>query len=176
MSIWIFGYGSLMWDLSWQATHGCMRAEIAEVQGFRRVFNAPCTAHRGTPDQPGTVLNLAVDANSITTGLAMEFPDIMADRVLADLAAREAGYTQLKKMARLYPSAQTIQAHVYIYERDDVFKTSCYDQLASIAINARGQRGSCRDYVTNIALELERLGIQDSEVTRVYQAMQRQLA
>jgi len=165
-----------MWDRKWQQDFGCRRVEMAEIQGFRRIFNKPSTINRGTPENPGVTLNLIAENNAICTGYAMEFDDHIHDDLFADLDSREQHYTKHQRLVRLTKSGEAIAAHLYIYEHDNVIKSDCCNHLAQLALNAHGVRGSGRDYIINIAEELNRLGIADPEVSRVYQALQRHLA
>lgn len=36
--MWVFGYGSLMWD-GWEQEFGCLRRCVAVLKGYRRTFN-----------------------------------------------------------------------------------------------------------------------------------------
>jgi cation transport regulator ChaC len=56
--MWIFGYGSLMFD-GWEAAHGCIDRQRADLPGYRRSFNKKSVESRGTPKLPGLTLNLA---------------------------------------------------------------------------------------------------------------------
>jgi cation transport regulator ChaC len=175
MSIWIFGYGSLMWDRDWQRAHGCQHAEIADIQGYRRAFNKPSSINRGTLDKPGPTLNLVSDLDAICTGMALEFPDESHVRLFEDLDAREHNYTRHQRMVRLWRSGKTVPAHVYIYEQADVITAQSCDHIAQMAMMAHGKRGSGCEYIINTAMELESLGIKDHVVTDVYQALRRHL-
>jgi hypothetical protein len=49
--MWIFGYGSLMWD-SWEQNFGCLGKEEAQLESFRRDFNKASTFRWGSRSAP----------------------------------------------------------------------------------------------------------------------------
>ena len=55
--MWIFGYGSLMFD-GWEAFCGCIDRKWADLPGYRRSFNKKSVESRGTREVPGLTLNL----------------------------------------------------------------------------------------------------------------------
>jgi cation transport regulator ChaC len=55
--MWVFGYGSLMWD-NWQALHGGANGVLAELKGYERSFNKASQVNWGTNTAPGPTLNL----------------------------------------------------------------------------------------------------------------------
>src|SRR6266516_5412200 len=55
--MWIFGYGSLMFD-GWEAACGCTDRKWADLPGYRRCFNKKSVESRGTREAPGLTLNL----------------------------------------------------------------------------------------------------------------------
>jgi glutathione-specific gamma-glutamylcyclotransferase len=88
--MWIFGYGSLMFD-RWEAACGCIDRKWADLPGYRRSFNKKSIESRGTREVPGLTLNLVRAAGHVCRGIAFAFED--NDRVpeiLLDLQKREA--------------------------------------------------------------------------------------
>ena len=53
--LWVFAYGSLMWDPGFAFDH----CAPAVLKGYRRAFCVLSKSHRGTPERPGLVLGLA---------------------------------------------------------------------------------------------------------------------
>ena len=86
--MWVFGYGSLMWD-SWETERGCTRRVVAELLGYCRRFNKASVRNWGTHAAPGPTLNLSKVAASICRGIAFEFPDTKKEEILSYLEARE---------------------------------------------------------------------------------------
>ena len=52
--VWIFAYGSLMWDPGF----AYVEAQPATLHGYHRQFCIYSYAYRGTPERPGLVLGL----------------------------------------------------------------------------------------------------------------------
>ena len=52
--MWVFGYGSLLWNPGFEPIEQ-MRADLP---GYRRSFCMLSIHHRGTPEDPGLVLAL----------------------------------------------------------------------------------------------------------------------
>jgi hypothetical protein len=48
-SMWIFGYGSLMFD-GWESGYGCVRREWASLSGYRRVFGKKSVKNARPPN------------------------------------------------------------------------------------------------------------------------------
>ena len=85
--MWVFGYGSLMWD-RWEAEWGCLRRMTGELQGYARSFNKRSVRNWGTRLCPGPTLNL-ITSESSCLGIAFEFPEAHRADILAYLVERE---------------------------------------------------------------------------------------
>ena len=67
--VWIFGYGSLMWNPALEFTESC----TGTLVGWHRAFCLRLTAGRGTAHQPGRML--ALKEGGRTTGVAYRLPE-----------------------------------------------------------------------------------------------------
>ena len=94
--MWVFGYGSLMWD-GWEAEFGCTRREQATLAGFRRDFNKSSVRNWGSEDTLCPTLGLDPDDGAECAGLAFEFPDSMCDRLCKWLLDREGSSFSLEQ-------------------------------------------------------------------------------
>ena len=81
--VWIFGYGSLMWNPIFEAD----RVSPASLNGWHRAFCLRLTAGRGTAAQPGRML--ALKEGGQTTGLAFRLPEAQLHDELELLWKRE---------------------------------------------------------------------------------------
>ena len=166
--LWVFGYGSLMWD------PGILFDEVryATLSGWSRRFCLhDIHGGRGTPEAPG--LMVALDEGGACDGLAFR---IAAPRV-ADEARRVCrrellgpAYLPLRCDVRL--SDATVPALTFAADHDsDMIRTdlSPETQARMIATGA-GFLGSSLEYAENLARNLAALGLEDPNVTRLLAA------
>ena len=66
--LWVFAYGSLMWNPEFPVAE----RRIGTVRGFHRRFCLLQRRFRGTPDRPGFVL--ALDRGGLCRGVAFRLP------------------------------------------------------------------------------------------------------
>ena len=81
--VWIFGYGSLMWNPALEFTESC----TGTLVGWHRAFCLRLTAGRGTAHQPGRML--ALKEGGRTTGVAYRLPEETLEQELTLLWKRE---------------------------------------------------------------------------------------
>jgi cation transport regulator ChaC len=162
-SLWVFGYGSLMWD-DWYLKLGCIRRVPATLKGFRRAFNKPSVRNWGTPGAPGPTLNLEPSENLECNGMAFEFADSGRGEVLKMLAAREGKSFSLDEMSIEIAGMEATTAIVALHHGETI-KCSSVGELAKMVVSAKGTSGKCTDYVKSIATALDKLDIHDEAVT-----------
>ena len=167
--MWVFGYGSLMWD-GWEAKHDCVRRIVADISGFSRSFNKASVRNWGTKARPGPTLNLVTAVNANCRGIAFEFPEARTNAVMAELEVREGGFTLSDLPVRLQ-SGQSVNAIVPIYDGRNLIHAATIDEIAAMVANAKGTSGRCIDYVRNIAAQLDHLGVDDPPVTTLWRAL-----
>lgn len=81
--LWIFGYGSLIWNPALRVAE----RRIARIQGWHRSFCLSMPVGRGTPDSPGLVLGL--DRGGLCNGVAYRIAEHDVHSELPILWARE---------------------------------------------------------------------------------------
>ena len=168
--LWLFGYGSLMWD------PGIHFAEVrqAELPGFERRFSYKTTMGRGTPDCPALTLSLEPSA-ACCHGLVFRIP---ADRV-----AVESGMVWRREMLRngycpAWLAVATPQGPVtalgFVANRrhEGYAGDLSLAQAAGIIATACGAIGSNRDYLEQLAAQLDTLAIADAYITQLLQQVQ----
>jgi glutathione-specific gamma-glutamylcyclotransferase len=168
--MWVFGYGSLMWD-GWETTHGCIRKELANLPGYCRVFNKASIKNWGTKDAPCPTLNLSKKDAGVCRGIAFAFPDNEKEEVLANLRKREGEAFKLREMSVLLQGTTKVSAIVPIYEGKNLINDKAIAEVASLVAKATGTAGSCLEYVKGIAGNLTELGIDDPVVTEFWGAV-----
>jgi len=173
MTMWVFGYGSLLWNPGFEPTE----AVTAVLSGYHRSFCMLSIHHRGTVEKPGLVLALD-EADSQCTGVAFRVAAEYEDRVLAELRERElisSAYLERHVPISL-EDGRTVEALAYVINRDH--EQYCqYDLETQAQLIARsvGGRGPNPEYLFNTAAHLTKMGISDADmdwlVTRVQALM-----
>jgi cation transport protein ChaC len=171
--MWIFGYGSLMWD-DWEKQFDGQKYDKAILKNFRRDFNKKSTSNWGTSEVPGPTLGLEYLQNSVCVGSAFEFSDEKEEVILAYLQEREGPSFELSKLEISLSDNQCVQAFVPINRHTvrTYIGNITLDQRAEMAKNAIGASGSCVDYVANIRSKLAELGIEDINIESFWQTIQ----
>lgn len=163
--LWVFGYGSLMWDPA---------IEIAEIRharcsGFQRCFCLWDVGGRGSPQQPG--LMLAIDTGGTCEGLAFRIEAEKLDHETFVLFRREmiaSVYrpTWLKLETALGPIKALGFAADRTHER--IVPDIPVDEQARMIAGASGLLGTNFDYLSDTQAHLDLLGIVDPYVADLH--------
>ncbi|MCH8467935.1 MAG: gamma-glutamylcyclotransferase [Roseinatronobacter sp.] len=162
-SLWVFGYGSLIWDPGFAYT----QRAVARLDGFQRSFCMRSIHHRGTVAQPGLVLALDQGMGSCE-GVAFEIPARIAEESLEYLRARElisAAYLEQRAPVTL-SNGVMVDAVTYVIDRthDQYCAGLSLEDQAQIILRAVGGRGPNAEYLFNTAAHLAELGLRDPEL------------
>ncbi len=163
--MWVFGYGSLMWNPGFAFAD----RQLARLDGFHRCFCMRSIHHRGTPERPGLVLALDAQRGATCQGLAFSVPGDDAPRVLDELRQRElisSAYLEARLPLHLNGGA-VVEAVTFIVDPDHVQYCGTLDleEQAGIIARAVGGRGPNTEYLWNTAEHLAELGIHDPDLT-----------
>jgi glutathione-specific gamma-glutamylcyclotransferase len=165
--MWIFGYGSLMWD-GWERHLDGLRVDCAVLMGHRRSFNKKSVTNWGTSEAPAPTLGLEPDPdpNSNCIGTAFEFPDERRLAIEYLLRHREGKSFALVELPVRLPDGREVSAVTPVNDRSSATYIGEVPIALRItmAMRASGTYGSCADYVRNIHSKLQFLGIVDAEV------------
>lgn len=162
--MWVFGYGSLLWEPGFDFTEKVM----ARLDGWHRSFCMRSIHHRGTETEPGLVLALDAAESGSCTGLAFAVAPENAEPVLAYLRERE--LISAAYLERLLPvtleGGHKVDAVAYVIDTHHLQYCGGLplDEQAAIIARAKGGRGENRDYLWNTARHLHELGIADPEL------------
>ena len=167
--MWVFGYGSLMWD-GWEVAYECRHRVLADLPDHMRVFNKASIRNWGSKRYPGPTLNLAKAPGRTCQGVAFEFAQGMTGAVLAELKRREGGFTLTTVVVRL-AGGDEVEAVVPIYTGKNLIEAKPVDKLAQMVTKAAGTSGMCIAYVENIANTMSDLGIVDPAIEELLQAI-----
>jgi len=170
--MWVFGYGSLMWD-GWQKEYGSTRSDRASLAGFGRAFNKASTKNWGSSKDRGPTLGLSPDATSKCEGMAFELPDEARQQVVDALKRREGDSFRLQEADIELQSGEQVKALVPV---NDTTKGTYIGNLplaerARMAKAAQGSSGTCVTYVKGVHDKLQELGISDPAVSEFWSAV-----
>lgn len=168
--MWVFGYGSLMWD-GWEARRGCVRRARASLNGYRRVFNKASVRNWGTKEFPAPTLNLVKSESARCYGMAFEFSDECEQDIRAYLINREGKSFAMRQITAQFESGDEITATVPIYEGSNIIDEDRIEIILDMIIKASGKYRKCIVYINGLAEELHRLGIDDPAVSDLWQAL-----
>ena len=168
MALWVFGYGSLLWDPGFTPA----RKIKARLHDYHRSFCMLSIHHRGSQDDPGLVLALDKQAGGQCTGVAFEVQADKEDAVLTMLRERElisSAYYE-DHVDLVTDDGQAIRALAYIINRDHVqYCQFDLEKQAQIIAKAVGGRGPNTEYLYNTAAHLDALGIRDDDMAWLVQ-------
>lgn len=164
--MWLFGYGSLMWD-GWEERFGCLKRMPADLHGHARVFNKKSLERWGTPARPGLTLNLSRSGHC--RGVAFEFDDGAMSDIADYLCARET-CTATAVAVRLPDAA--VGALTYIYEGPRLVEDSLsLEERAGMVLAAAGTAGTSYDYLRGVRAHLAELGVSDPAVEELWRSV-----
>jgi cation transport protein ChaC len=159
-NLWIFAYGSLMWD---PAIH-IVEIRTGMLQGFHRRFCLKSHIGRGSREKPALMAGL--DDGGSCAGLAFRVPAETVDRETEILWMREmiAG-TYLPTMVPIETPQGTIKALTFVMNRNSSrYVRLDLEETARIIATGRGLRGTCLEYLENLAERLDLLGLRDPDI------------
>ena len=162
--IWLFGYGSLIWN---PAFHYVER-RLGRIHGYHRQFCLWTPAGRGSPDFPG--LMLALEHGGSCQGIAFR---IAADQVCEELDIvwrREmiaGSYRPVWTTVHAAPSP--VKAIAFVMDRTNHRYAGRLpdDQIVDTIAHAHGPIGRCADYLFSTVEHLAELGIDDHRLTHL---------
>ena len=168
--LWIFGYGSLMWDPGFRH----VETAPALLHGWHRRFCVYSHRYRGTADCPGLVLGL--DRGGHCWGMAYRVARRDAKAVLHYLWDRELdGGVYRMKRVRLRLKARAVRAYAFTVNRGHQGYAGLLtpEQTAQFIHQGNGARGPCRSYLENTVRHLTRLGLADRTLHRLIEIVVR---
>lgn len=169
-SLWVFGYGSLMWDPGFPY----VRWAPALVHGYHRAMCISSSRWRGTPECPGLVLGL--DRGGACRGIAFQVAADDAVFALQELWAREMRRRiYLPRLLRARLPDKTVQALAFVADPQHAEYSGhlTLEQTAERIANCRGARGPNLEYLVRTIEHLAELGVRDHYLSRLLDATRR---
>ncbi|VAW03622.1 Cation transport protein chaC [hydrothermal vent metagenome] len=164
MTMWVFGYGSLLWNPGFEV----QKQVIATLPEYHRSFCMRSIHHRGTDENPGLVLALDEAPGAGCCGVALAVASDQQDATLEYLRERElisSAYLE-KLLPVTLTDGRQVNAVTYVIDPDHVQYCGnlALEEQAQIIANAVGGRGPNTEYLFNTAAHLDALGINDPDL------------
>ncbi len=164
--LWVYSYGSLMWDPGFHFAE----VRLADAEGYQRRFTLKINLGRGSRDYPALMLSLEPQEGRCH-GLAFR---IAADSVHAESAIlwrREmlrGGYSPAMVPMATPQGPITALAFVSNPSHPSYVGELPLTETARLIASGKGILGTNREYLVQLATQLEVLGIQDPYVAQLY--------
>ena len=162
--VWIFAYGSLMWNPEMRFAERLP----ARIHGYHRSFCLYSPEYRGTREKPGLVLGL--DRGGSCRGIAYRLPQATLAAEIDLIWTREmTGAVYHMTPLRVQTGRGPVRGYAFTVRRDsrDYAGRLAHDAAARIIAGSKGDRGTGRDYLANTVRHLEALGIADGALHRI---------
>ena len=164
--LWIYCYGSLMWDPGFHFAE----VRLADVEGFQRRFTLKINLGRGSHDHPALMLSLEPQQGRCH-GLAFR---IAADSVHTETAIlwrREmlrGGYAPA--MVPMLTPQGPIEALAFVSNpsHPSYVGELPFAETARLIASGKGILGTNRDYLVQLATQLDALDIDDPYVAQLH--------
>ncbi|MEX0371147.1 MAG: gamma-glutamylcyclotransferase [Tateyamaria sp.] len=164
MTMWVFGYGSLLWNPGFEI----VETVRGTLPGWARSFCMRSIHHRGSEAEPGLVLALDAAADATCDGLALRVTPGQEEGTLAYLRERELiSSAYLERMLDVHlTDGRQITAVTYVIDPDHVQYCGGLplEEQAQIIAHAQGGRGPNSEYLYNTAQHLAELGVADPDL------------
>lgn len=163
--LWVFGYGSLMWD------PGIRFAEVRRAfarEAARRFILYDVNGARGTQDAPG--LMAALDAGEGCHGLVFRIPAARLESETFSLWSRERiAHAYLSHFIEVQTDFGPIEALTFManHDRPSIRGDLTHEEQVQLIATGVGHLGTSRDYLESLATHLAEFDIDDPEVTRL---------
>jgi len=163
--LWVYAYGSLMWD------PGLLFDEVrlADADGYQRRFTNRLTIGRGSPDKPALMLTLQPHPGSCR-GLAFRIGTELVEDETAILWRREmllGGYTALLVPMSTPQGTITALAFAANTAHPSYAEELPLDETANLIARGSGVMGTNREYLEQLAGQLNALEIEDPYVQQL---------
>jgi cation transport protein ChaC len=158
--LWIFAYGSLMWD---PAIH-IVEIRTGVLQGYQRRFCLKSHIGRGSAEKPALMAGL--ETGGACQGLALRLPADAVDRETEILWMREmiAG-TYVPTVVPVETPQGPVEAVTFVMnQQSDRYVCLDFEATARMIATGRGRRGTCLEYLENLAERLDLLGLHDADI------------
>jgi cation transport protein ChaC len=162
--LWVFGYGSLIWNPAFEH----VERRPATLHGWHRKFCLKMFIGRGTKETPG--LMLALDHGGACKGVAFRIAADQIDTEIKLLWQREMyGGAYNARWVTLQTEDAAIRAVTFVINRKHprYIASLSVEETAHFIATGCGDLGSCREYLDNTISHLAALGLADSGLAKI---------
>lgn len=156
--VWLFAYGSLLWNPAIEVTEHV----VSRVYGLHRCFGIWTPAGRGSPENPGLVLGL--DRGGCCQGAALRIPAATAEQELEVVWNREmVSDSYVPTWVNAHTADGIHRAITFVTDRHHGRYAGRLpqDQVAQALATAGGFLGTSAEYLESTVDHLLELGIND---------------
>jgi cation transport protein ChaC len=164
--LWIYSYGSLMWDPGFHFAE----VRLADVEGYQRRFTLKIELGRGSRERPALMLSLEAQAGCCR-GLAFRITARSVQAESAILWRREmlrGGYSPAMVPMATPQGPITALAFVSNRSHPGYVGELPLNETAAMIAHGKGILGTNREYLAQLATQLQALEIQDPYVEQLY--------
>ena len=168
--IWVFGYGSLIWNPAFDYHE----RRIGTLHGYHRQFCFRSTVGRGSPDSPGMMLGL--DRGGSCKGVVLGVRRECAEEELKSVFMREmTGYSYTARWGKVRTDEGPLRAIAFVADRDCEHYVGRRppEEIARHIAQGCGHLGPCADYLFNTRDHLAALGVPDPTLNRLCRLVER---
>ena len=163
--VWVFAYGSLIWNPQLKVKE----ARLGRIHGYHRRFCLQTRIGRGSPEQPGLILGL--DRGGCCTGQVLRIDRRHAGEELDLLWKREMlNKSYIPKLLKVHcDNGGDLEAICFVINRDSESYVADLpiEEKARIIATAKGFIGPCIEYLEKTHAGLTELSIRDRYLDRI---------
>jgi cation transport protein ChaC len=166
--LWVFGYGSLIWNPAFHF----VEQRPALLHGWHRRFCLKLFMGRGSLQSPGVMLGL--DEGGSCHGVAFRIAAAKVREELGILWQREMyGGAYHARLLTLEAEGGPISAVTFVINRDHprYIRELSLEQTVALIATGCGDLGTCREYLENTVQHLRALGLDDERLARIAAAL-----
>lgn len=171
--LWLFAYGSLMWNPLLDFD----RRAVATLHGWHRSFSLRSIAGRGSPERPGRMLGL--ESGGATQGVALRLAASRRDDELRMVWRREmVGGAYRPTWAEIaFEDGTRTQAIAFVVDPDRPLfeRDASVATVAPLIARASGSFGSNAEYVFKLEAALHECGLRDAYIDALAAELRRLL-
>ena len=162
--VWVFGYGSLMWNPDFKL----VEKRTGDLKGYHRSLCLKSIVYRGTPNYHGLVFGL--DIGNSCQGMVYKIAEENIQSEMQKIWEREMfAETYIPTWVNVRTKHGYVSAVTFVINRkhEHYIPNLKLEDIAERVVRAEGTCGSCHDYVQNTVKSLHHLGLRDHSLEKL---------